>query len=166
MNTVSDYLNWWARLHTNVFAMSLILDSYMIEPPFQLEIEDEGEKMRFEKEYVGSGNACEELYRVKDCENEIPLKTVFLSEKQIDRLVEWLNENVNEMSLFDIINLKIRELWNTDEIIIDDCLGYVAITEIKETDVSVHKVNAVFKDFDVDWFSISFSKSVYKIKKW
>jgi len=166
-----DALSLWFKQHTRPSGRCMIAPS-VVESEDRLwenkkcTLED---NMRFEiKEIKGEyiNTIYPDVWTIKDNYDEnSPVDKYRANKKSAEELCEWLNENVEELSFHDKVNLVIEKLWDDDEIVVDDYTWSFVITEIKPTEVTVEDIYELLKEVTVDYYMITKDKAVYKINK-
>lgn len=123
--------------------------------------------MRFEKEFVGTGDGSRKLFRVKDSENKLPMKSVFLDEAIIEEIVDWLNENIDkkEKSFDERVEEVIDRLWLSGSIKVSKSRDEYVIHEIFATDVTVSDIRRLLPAVKVFNTTIDNGRAVFIITK-
>lgn len=166
-----DALRYWFKQYTTPTGRCMIAPSEVESEEFIWEnekctLED---NMRFEiKEVNGEyiNTIYPDVWTIKDNYDEnSPVDKYRANKKCAEELCEWLNENVKELSFDDKVNLTIEKLWDDDEIVVDECMGYTAVTEIKETGITSSDILVKLDNCDVETHNICSGKSVFKISE-
>ena len=154
-----DVIRLWIKNHQVDFKQSKTnVDLKEIQALVFPYINDEDKDMRFK---VKSENG---VFRVDDrFDIYSPVNEHYtLSRSNAQNMVDWLNENVKELTFNDKVRKVIDELWDDDEVIVDENIGYVSVTEIKETAVTSSDIRAKI-NCHVKTTTISAGKNLYKI---
>lgn len=163
-----DALSLWFKQHTRpsgrcmieplVESEELIWDHGKCTTRINL-LEDMGMRFRIIKQ---SGH-----WEIEDTfDEESPVNGLcYVSRDSATKTRDWLNENIKEIPFKDRVKKVISELWDDDEIVVDECMGYTAVTEIKETCLTSSDILAKLDNCDVETHNICTGKSVFKISE-
>lgn len=164
-----DALTLWFKQHTRPTGRCMIAPSVVESEEFIWDhekcttkitlLEDMGMRFRIIKQ-LGH-------WEIKDTfDEESPVNNLcYVSRDSATKIRDWLNENVKKVTFKDKVRKVISELWDDDEIVVDECMGYTAVTEIKETGITSSDILVKLDNCDVETHNICSGKSVFKISE-
>lgn len=97
-------------------------------------------------------------------DEENPLNNFYGTKGLILEVRDWLNENVKELSFKEKVKKVIDELWDEDEIVVDEWMDYIVVTEIKATSITAFSIKKRL-DCEVKNFRICSGKHIFRIKE-